>query len=127
MCIVLTLSVGMIGVTNQWIRAESNAHEAMQAAIEATRAADGEKRSRTEAEHFLYIARMNTVQQAYELGDLARVRRILDTYSGPFDAGNDPRDDWPAWSAILPHCFFFCRRIRHHLAVLHARDMKFSL
>lgn len=96
---VLALFSGLIGVTSQWRRAESNAHDAMQAAIEAVRAADSEKRSRAQAEHFLYIARMNTVQQAYELGDLARVRRILEEYQGPYQTGEDPRGfEWSYWS-----------------------------
>lgn len=97
--VVLTLCGGLLGVTNQWLRAQSHAHQAMQAAIEALRAAEGEKRSRAEAEHFLYIARMNTAQRAYELGDLARVRRILDAYRGPYEDGDDPRGfEWGYWS-----------------------------
>lgn len=82
---------GMIGITTQWLRADANAHRAIESA-------EGEKRSRAEAEHYLYIARMNTAQQAFELGDLPRVQAILDTYAGPFAAGADPRGfEWYYW------------------------------
>lgn len=96
---LLALLAGLIGVTTQWLRAEENATEARALAEAADKAALGEKRSRAETEHYLYIARMNTAQQAFEMGDMPRVRAILDQYSGPFPEGQDPRGfEWDYWS-----------------------------
>ncbi len=93
----LAVIVGFVGITTQWRRAETKSEEATLSAAAARRAAAGEKRSRALTEQYLYIARMNTAQQAFELGDMTRVQRILDIYEPPFQ-GEDRRGfEWFYW------------------------------
>ncbi len=97
--VALVLLVGSVVSTTQWIRAEKNAQQAVKSANDARSSAEREREARAATEQYLYISRMNSTQQAFELGDLQRVNTILAIYAGPFRQGMDPRGfEWHYWS-----------------------------
>ena len=104
-CLLLSLLLGLGGVTGQWFRAQELATVADVAASRAKREATAAKEAanresvlRQRTERYLYIADMNMVQQAYEFTDPDRVVRMLARYRPESKEVTDLRSfEWYYW------------------------------
>ncbi len=110
----LTITLGLVGVTTQWLRAEhahadaENArqdaeHNAAAASAAATRArtlASQEAAARATGIDNLYVAHMNLVQQAWEDSNTERMRSLLDQYMPTSGAPDRRSFAWYYWNRL---------------------------
>ena len=98
--VLVTLIGGIIGTTTQWLDARDSAATAMKANRELEANQSELEANQQEQRRQLYVAHMNLVQQAWELGSLGNMTDLLDRYATPAD-GDDLRGfEWYYWKQM---------------------------